>query len=461
MTTTVDASTRPRRVIIIGAGIVGLSTAWWLRGEGIEVTVLDREDPMTSASAGNAGLLSIGHYPINRPGVSWKGLRWMASRRSPLYIRPTVDPRVLGWLWSFHRHCNAAWCERCLAALCAFGFPALEAFERIIREESIDCDFERDGWLDVALTVDGLRHAERDARAIERFGYSAEVLTGAALRAKHPAFRDEVAGAVLHRDSARIHPGRFLTALLAAVRRRGALVRLDSAVDRLLTDHAADRSRSGSDDRVPRGDPRDTAFVRGVRLSSGVEFEADAVVVAAGAWSAPLVEPLGIKLPLIAARGYHLHFDSVPCMPSTGCVLGETKVAVTPMGSSLRLAGTLEIGPTGRPWMRERLQALVDGAARCIHGAESWTGASEWAGYRPCLPDGMPMVGGVPWVRGLEIATGHAMMGMTLGPLSGRIVCDRLLGRTPPVPVDMLGAARFGRIRARSVERRGAAATGR
>lgn len=402
--------------------------------------MIDRADPSDSASAGNAGLLSIGHYPLNRPGASWRGVRWMASRRSPLYIRPSIDPRVLAWLWSFHRHCNAAWCDRCLASLCALGFPALQAFEQMMAEESIECDYARDGWLDVALSATGVHHAEADARAIERFGYTFETLTGSQLRDAHPVFRNEVAGAVHYRDSARMHPGRFVQGLLASLRRRGVAVRLDAEV---------------------AGIEHDTARVTGVRLATGEQINADAVVIAAGVWSGALVESLGVRLPLMAARGYHLHFPRVDAMPGTGCVLSETKVAVTPMGSSLRLAGTLEIGPTGRPWMRERISAIVDGAARYLHGVRSWSNAVEWAGYRPCLPDGMPMVGSHPWMRGAVIATGHAMMGMTLGPISGRIVCDRLLGQEPTVDDAMLSAVRFGRVKSRGPAHRAAVAIDR
>lgn len=381
----------------------------------------------------------------------------MASRRSPLYIRPTVDPRVLSWLWSFHRHCNAAWCDRCLAALCALGFPALEAFECMISEETIDCDYAREGWLDVTLSPHALQKAEVDARAIAPFGYSFDTLSGSALRSAHPVFLDEVAGAIHYRDSARIDPGHFLQGLVKALQRRGRTVRLDAPVTEVMMDPRRDRrgSREGT--------------VRGVRLASGEEILADAVVVAAGAWSSALVEPLGVRLPLMAARGYHLHFPSVPAMPGTGCVLNETKVAVTPMGSSLRLAGTLELGPTGRPWMRERIEAIVDGAARYMHGVAAWRSAPqsfvEWAGYRPCLPDGMPMVGAVPWIDGLVIATGHAMMGMTLGPISGRLVCDHLVGRASMLKdaalETMLGAGRFGRITPRAAERRAVVATSR
>lgn len=416
----------PRRVAIVGAGIVGLSTAWWLAKRGIDSVVLDRCEPGESASAGNAGLLSIGHYPLTRPGASWRGLRWMASRRSPLYIRPTLDPRILSWLWMFHRHCNAAWCDRCVDSLCRMGFPALAAFEAMIAEESIECDYRRDGWLEVTLSNAELHEAAEEARALERFGYSMRVLDGATLRREHPVFRSECAGAVHYLDSARCHPGRFLAALLGAVRRRGVAVRLDAPVSRVLGSGA-------------------------VQLERGEVVEADATVVAAGAWSSALVEPLGVRLPLIAARGYHLHFEHAPSRPGTGCVLRERSVAVTPMGAGLRLAGTLEIGTPGRPWLRERIDAIIEGARAYMHGVDERRGATEWAGYRPCLPDGMPMVGRLPpggdagpARSRVIVATGHAMMGMTLGPVCGRAVAELLTGERPSIDLSMLRADRFG-----------------
>jgi len=414
-----------KRVAIVGAGIVGLSTAWWLARRGVPSIVIDREDPLESASAGNAGLLSIGHYPLTKPGASWRGLRWMASRRSPLYIRPTLDPRVLSWLWTFHRHCNAAWSDRCLAALCRLGFPALDAFETILREESIECEYARDGWLDVAATRASLDHALAEARALEPFGYSIARIDGDSLRREHPVFRRGIAGAIHYRDSARCHPGRFLEGLLGAARRRGVEVRLGATVESVF--------------------PR-------VRLASGEQIGADAVVVAAGAWSSELVEPLGVRLPLVAARGYHLHYDSVPAMPGTGCVLRESSIAVTPMGSSLRLAGTLEIGSIGRPWLRERIEAIVDGASKALEGVERFGPAREWAGYRPCTPDGMPVIGEHRLERGASassprvfVATGHAMMGMTLGPISGRLISELVLGEPPSADLSMLATDRFGR----------------
>ncbi len=414
----------PGRAVIVGAGIVGLSTAWWLARRGTPSVVLDRADPLESASSGNAGLLSIGHYPLTKPGASWRGLRWMASRRSPLYIRPTLDPRILSWLWTFHRHCNAAWSARCLEALCRLGFPALEAFETMIAEESIECDYARDGWLEIASTARGLEHAVAEARALEPFGYSIRSLDGPTLRREHPVFRAGLAGAVHYTDSARCHPGRFIGGLLAALRRRGVSLRLDAPVEAI--------------------DESGPSAVR-VRLVGGEVVEGGALVIAAGAWSSSLVEPLGVRLPLVAARGYHLHYDEPPALPGTGCVLRDSSVAVTPMGRALRLAGTLEIGSIGRPWLRERLQAIVDGAAAAMEGIDRLGPAKEWAGYRPCTPDGMPVLGALPGRPRTIVATGHAMMGMTLGPISGRLVSELLLGEAPSADCSLLAADRFGR----------------
>ena len=419
-------------VVVVGAGVVGLSCAWWLSRRGVPVTVLAEQPLAESASAGNAGLLSIGHAPLTKPGASIRGLRWMFNRRSPLHIRPRPDPALLRWLWGFHRHCTQAWFARCMATLGPMGFPAIEAIEAILAEERIDCDYARDGWLDVVLRPENMDHALREARSLEPWGYRHRVLDGAALRAFDPAFREEVAGAVHHLDSAHCHPGEMLAGLRDAVVRRGVTVRGSARVNGFLPAAGAAGVRGA---------------IRGVTLEDGSGVEAETVILAAGVWSGALARRVGVRVPMQGARGYHVQLEGVPRVPRTGCVLHETFVAVTPMRRQVRLAGTLEIQPLGRPWMRERLEMLAAGACRYLHGITSARTVGEWAGYRPCTWDGMPVVGPVARVPGLWLATGHAMMGMTLGPVTGRLVAERLCGDPPCVPeplLSIMAADRFG-----------------
>jgi D-amino-acid dehydrogenase len=156
---------------------------------------------------------------------------------------------------------------------------------------------------------------------------------------------------------------------------------------------------------------------------------------------------MGLDIPMQGARGYHLQYEGIPELPFTGCVLHETFVAVTPMRDQLRLAGTLEIQPLGRPWMRNRLQKLPGGARRYIKGIDQGRVVAEWAGYRPCTSDGMPVIGAVPGSPGLYVGTGHAMMGMTLGPVTARVLADLVLGATPPMALPLADPARYSAAR--------------
>jgi D-amino-acid dehydrogenase len=412
-----------RRVVIVGAGIVGLSAAWFLLKRGVRVTILDREEMGQSASCGNAGLLSIGHYPLTRPGVSWRGLRWMFDATSPLYIKPRPDWSLLSWLWNFHWHCNQRHLDRCMAVLCDMGFKTLAIYEEMIREESIDCDYARDGWLDVVMNPENMDAAEAEAKHLVKYGYSYRRLTGEEVRTRDPILREEIAGAIHYTDSAHAHPADFLVGLARACVTRGATLRTDTEVV------GFERSLSGS--------------IGGVRLRGGDILDADAVVLAAGVWTDGLSKSLGVRIPLMGARGYHLQLKGMPALPSTGMVLHETFVAATPMRQELRLAGTLEIDRLDQPWRQERLGMLLKGAERYLHGVDSAKRTMEWAGYRPCTSDGMPVLGFTKQAPGVMFAGGHAMLGMTLGPITGKAAVEMLFGEKPCFDTTMFAADRF------------------
>jgi D-amino-acid dehydrogenase len=426
---------RERHVVVIGAGIVGASTAWHLAKKGCRVTLLDRETPRAiadGASGGNAGLLSIGHYPLTRPGVSMRGLKWMFSRTAPLYIKPRFDRELIAWLWNFHLHCNKRHLDRCMEVLCSMGWQTLEVLEEMLEEESIQCDYARDGWLDVVMKPENMAHAEAEAKSLEKFGYKWERMEGDELRRRDPCFTQPVAGAIHMKDSAHCAPNDLIAGLVRALPRHGVETRFDAEV------RAFRQSRSGA--------------VTAVELTSGETIAADAIVLAAGVWSDALGRLADVKIPMQGARGYHLQFDypaaNPPPLPSTGMVLHETFVAITPMArdgkQQLRLAGTLEIGPLGQPWMRERLEMLVKGSVAYLEGLDRLKPAAEWAGYRPCTSDGMPAIGGVRSTPGLFVATGHAMMGMTLGPVTGKAMAEIVTGEKPCFDVSMLNPERFG-----------------
>ncbi len=412
-------------IVIVGGGIVGLSTAYELSERGHDVIVLDREMIHDSASCGNAGMLSIGHPPLTRPGVSVRGLKWMLDPTSPLYIRPRLDPGLISWLWTFHQHCNQGHLNRCMVTLCQMGWRSLDRFERTIDAESIDCGYRRTGWLDVVLHEENMDAAEAEAAMLAPQGFTHERLDGAALRAMSPCFTDEVAGAVLHKDSANIDPRAYTKGLARALERRGVRVLTGPAWD------ATGLERDG------------TGRATGVVCANGTVVSGASVVLAAGVWSTSLAADVGLDLPMQGARGYHVQLDGMPAVPATACVLHETFIAVTPMGGRLRLAGTLEISPLDAPPMPRRLAMLADGARAYLRGTDHARASEHWSGWRPCLADGMPAIGWVPGVEGLMLATGHAMLGMTLGPVTGELVADLIDGRRPSIDLSMVEPARL------------------
>ncbi len=408
--------------IVVGAGIVGLSVADHLARAGQSVTVVDRDPVGTGASGGNAGLISLGHPPLTVPGASWQGLKWMASPTAPFHVRPRLDLDLLRWLWSFHFHCDADWATGCQKLMGPLGRRSMELFEEGIDRDGIDCDFARTGWLDVCLDPNNLAAARDEARDLARFGFSHMHLDRDALLERDPAFRSDVAGAILYPDSACCDPGAYVRGLAAATTRRGTTVRTGTAVDAL--------DLVGSE-------------VRGVKLASGETLHAHSTVLAAGIWTTELARQIALPIPMQPARGYNLQLEGLPVLPSTGSVLHETFVVATPMYGNLRLAGTLEIAPVGRPWSRNRLAMLRRGARRYLRGVDAAVTTAEWAGYRPCTADGLPVMGPVPTRPGLFVATGHAMQGLTLGPASGEFVGDLILGRTPRIDPELMRVDRF------------------
>ncbi|MCH2162631.1 MAG: FAD-dependent oxidoreductase [Phycisphaerales bacterium] len=412
------------RVIIIGGGIVGLSTAWALHERGVKSLILDRDRLGDGASYGNAGLIVFGHAPVNRPGMARQGARMLLDRRSPLYIKPRPSLDLLKWLWNFNRFCTPAHLEQSMEVLAALGWKSRETFEHILGHTDIDCDWRCLGWIDVCTSSKDLDEAEEEIDLVSPYGFTARRLEGDAFHHAHPGFTEDVLGAIHYDDSATLCPRSFSLGLRDALRNREIEIREETTVSSIL-------SSSGK--------------ITGVRLDDGEEITSDQVILAAGTWSTELARNLHLQIPMQPARGYHRDLRGIPSIPEVGGVIRGTSIAFTPMFDRLRLAGTLEIAGYDQPWIKDRLTALIDGATRTIQGIDQAELVAEWAGYRPCTHDGLPVIGRVPNQAGLIVATGHAMMGMTLGPSTGELVAEMVCGETPSIDVSMLAADRFNR----------------
>jgi D-amino-acid dehydrogenase len=413
------------QAIVVGGGVIGVCCAYFLAKRGVRVTVLERDEIGKGASYGNAGIIAPGHAPINKPGRVKQALKSVLDPLSPLYLVPRPDPALASWLWGFARACTERHLEFCLRLLAPLGHLTRQLFQELVEHEKLECDYRPGGYYEAYLTEHGLQSAEREARLIQHHGYHPETLSGDAMRGREPALNDQVLGGVFYPEAATLNPYRFVLGLAERAQRYGATFRTGTDVVNVLT---ADSQ------------------VRGVQTSDGETIEADVVVLAMGAYSVPLIRKLGLRFPLQAAKGYHR--DREPGEGKTpllrhACMLGEKSVFCTPMGGFMRFAGTLEFSGVNHEIRRRRLEQLTNAAKRYLTGVRDVESRSEWCGLRPCMADGLPVVGPVARCPGLFIATGHAMLGLTLGPITGRLVAEYVLDGAPAMDITALRPERF------------------
>ena len=414
---------KTQRVVIVGGGVIGLCSAYYALKRGFPVTVIEREAAgADNCSMGNAGMIVPSHFtPLAAPGMIAKGLRWMCNPESPFYVRPRVNLDLMRWGWLFHRHST----ERHVAAsrelLRDLNLESRRLFTELAAAE--DFGLVTRGLLMLCKTPAGLDEEAQVAREAHEIGLQAEVLDAAAAALLDPAVTMDVAGAVYFPQDCHLSPSRFMASMRRRVLAAGGTVESSVTIDMIET-------RGGKAVAV---------------AGCGRRFEGTNFVIAGGSWTADLLKSVGMKLPLQAGKGYSLTLPSPPELPQLCSIFAEAKVAITPMGGSLRFGGTMEVGGLDLSINPARVRGII----KSVHAYfprfsdSDFEGITPWAGLRPVSPDGIPYLGQVPGLPNLLAATGHAMMGLSLGPVSGRLVADLLAGEPPFRPIHALSPARF------------------
>ena len=416
---------QPTRVLVVGGGVIGISCAYALVRRGTGVILLERDEIGRGASYGNAGTIASGHPPMNKPGRVMEALKRMLDPTAPLYIVPRWDPGLARWLWQFSRNCTTRQLETNMRVLGPMGQTSFEQFNRIVEEEELACGFRAEGYYEVCRTEAGLEASHRDLALMRDQGFATEGLSGDELRARVPDLAEGTLGGAFFSDAATCDPYQFVLEMAERVRRHGGDIRPGHPVDAVV--------------------PGSGATI-GVRTRSGDVIEADALVLATGAYSLELTRALGCPLPVQPGKGYHRDLEvgdgSAPAL-NAACVLAETSVFCTPRDGTLRLAGTMEFSGLNHRMRQPRLEQLTTAAGRYMDGIGTTGVRSEWCGLRPCTPDGLPIVGRVPGHDRVFVATGHAMSGLTLSPVTGSLIADLVLGERPAIDIRALGAHRF------------------
>jgi D-amino-acid dehydrogenase len=386
--------------------------------------LLERERVGAGASEGNAGTVSPGHAPLNKPGRVAKAIRQMVDPTSPFYVHPSWNPDLWRWLAGFARYCTEEHVEAAMRTMAPLGKRSFALFDELLEEERIECEYRAEGYYDVCSTEAGLSESRREATVLERHGYTPELLDGDELRRREPAMGSRPVGGVYHPEAATLEPRLFLTRLAEAARRRGVEIRAGAEACSVVVER----------DRV-----------QGVRLGSGDVEAGDAVVLATGPYSLQIARQVGVRLPVQPGKGYHRDIGIGPngAPPlRIACVLNESSVFCTPLRTFVRFAGTMEFSGVNRIMRRPRLQQLTRAARHVFPGLGTARPSSEWCGLRPMSVDGLPMIGGLGDVEGLSVATGHGMLGLTLAPVTGEIVARHVLEGGDP-RTEELAPSRF------------------
>jgi D-amino-acid dehydrogenase len=418
-------STPTGRTIVVGGGVIGLCTAYYLAKEGMDVCVLERDRIGSGASSGNAGAVAPGHGPMAKPGRILQALRWMGDPTSPLYMPPRFNPSLFRWLWTFRRHCTEAHVLRSMQTLGPLGHDSRDLFDELVREEGLACHYRPTGYYEVYRTEKGMAGAREEIPLQRAYGYDTQEVAGETLREYEPALKPGTLGGLFFPEAAVVDPLLFLEELAGAAISRGMALRTGAEVKSLVASHGK---------------------VGGVRLAHGEVVEGDAVVLATGAYSLKLARIGGLSLPIQPAKGYHrdlpVGFGGAPELNIT-VMLGERYVFCTPLGGFLRLAGTLELSGLNHRMVGPRLSNLNESAAKYVEGMENAVSTDDWVGLRPVTPDGMPVLGAAPTLEGLYVANGHAMLGLTLGPITGKLMADMIVGNKPSRDLAPLRPDRF------------------
>ncbi len=412
------------KIFIIGGGIIGLCSAHYLQQSGHEVVVADKTRMLDGCSYGNAGMIVPSHFvPLAAPGMIRKGIRWMFNPESPFYIKPRLNMDLLKWGLKFYQSANERHVQNAAESLRDLNILSKKLFKEFSEKAGFEFAFEEKGLL--ILYKD--EHVGAEEKAVAKMansiGVEAQILNKEQVQKIEPEMNPDVLGGIYYPGDAHLHPGLFMDALKRNLLKNGATFLEETSVNDIIVANNV---------------------VKTVETTKG-KYKADQVIVTSGSWTGQLLKKCGINLPLQAGKGYSITLKTPTKLPRIPTILAEAKVAVTPMNGQLRFAGTMEIAGLDLSINKSRVNGILKAIPKYYPGVEvSFPPEQEiWSGLRPCTPDGLPYIGKWPAINNLVIATGHAMMGLSLGPATGKLVAEIVDGRTCSVNEKMFVPERF------------------
>ncbi len=415
-----------KHVVVIGGGIIGLSSAYCLQRSGYRVTVIDKDDFSNNCSYGNAGYVCPSHFiPLATPGIVWKGFKWMFNNQSPFYVQPSLNRPLVDWGLKFVRSATARHVTDSAVPLRDIALLSQREYETWAAMPEFDFAYEHKGLLEIFQTRPVAGHAHQIVEQAEALGLEASLLDAAALKQLEPHTRINALGAILFKCDAHLYPNKLMSGLLSVLQKSGVRLVRNAPVT---------------------GFEKNGTMVKKV-ITPREDLDADTVVIATGAWSREIAAMVNTKIPLMPGRGYSVTLENTPYRVNYPAVLAEGRVAITPMdGNKIRFGGTMEVVSTSTPPRYRRVQGILNAVKRFYPEFDVPMPPQDklWYGYRPCSADGLPYIGKIKSYNNVVIATGHAMLGLSLGAGTGKLVSEIVNEEKSSIDLKPFNVERFG-----------------
>jgi D-amino-acid dehydrogenase len=421
-------------VTIIGSGIIGLFSAYYLTKSGHNITIIEQGDGIDGCSMGNAGMIVPSHFiPLAVPGMIEKGLKWMLDSESPFYVKPRLNFELLQWGIKFYQAANKKQVEKAMPALRDIGLLSKALYQKLALEQEIEFSFEQKGLMMLCKTEHALEEEIAVAEQANTLGIKAKVLSISQLHELEPEVKPNVSGAIFYEGDAHLYPNLLVKNLKQYLQNKGVKFIYNTEVTGF-------------------GIANDT--INSIKIeqnNSGKlvhsNLKTDELIVATGSWSAKVAKLLEMSLPMQAGKGYSVTKSQVKGknlnIPS---ILLEARVAITPMADNLiRFGGTMEIGGLNDKINMNRVAGIIKAVPNYFNDYQLEIPKKEdvWYGLRPCSPDGMPYIGRTKKYKNLTVASGHAMMGLSLAPATGALVQQIIENKKPEIDIDLYKVDRF------------------
>ena len=416
---------RGKTIHIVGGGIVGLCTAWYLNKAGCKVIVVDEHSLTEGTSFGNAGMIVPSHFvPMATPGVIQKGLKWMFNSKSPFYIKPRLSMELVQWLWQFYRSANAGHVHKVMPILFELNERSKELYKTMAKEQDFDFGFEEKGLLMLYKTKKQAEEEQILAEKAYQLGVKAEVLDANGLKRFEPEMDLDVLGGVYFPGDAHLYPNHLMAQLVNRLKQSGVTFLSEtSIVDFTIKSARIQSLLTDADKAIP----------------------VENVILSLGSWTGHLLRKAGIKIYLQDGKVYSVTLENPGLRPRIPTILSEAKVAVTPMGNDLRIGGTLELSGLSQKINQKRVEGIIESVPKYYKNIAVPFGTQTkiWKGYRPCTPDGMPYIGPSDTITNLFVGTGHGMMGLSLGAVTGKLLSQMIIREKPMLATEPFRLNRF------------------